>query len=156
RTATSGVATAPESRPVIDAGCTAAQAASRRIAAPGRLWQGQEGCAPGDRAAMSLAQAVELHRQGRRAEGETLDERAPGASPHDLQCCFLLGMCLLEQGNLAEGEARMRQVLAAAPHHAGAHHALGKLQALRGEIAAAEHSYRTALAGTAAPIDSCI
>jgi len=105
---------------------------------------------------MSLAQAVELHRQGRRAEAQTLYERTLAASPHDLQCRFLLGMCLLELGNLAAGEARMRQVLAAAPHHAGAHHALGKLQALRGEIAAAEHSYRTALAGTAAPIDSCI
>jgi len=105
---------------------------------------------------MSVAQAVELHRQGRRAEAQTLYERALAAAPHDPQCRFLLGMCLLEQGKLAEGEARIREVLAAAPRHGGAHHALGKLRALRGESSAAEHSYRQALEGIAAPIDSYI
>lgn len=105
---------------------------------------------------MSLTQAVELHRQGRRAEAQTLYEQALAANPHDPQCRFLLGMCLLERGRLAEGEARMQQVLAAVPHHGGALHALGKLQALRGDTAAAEESYRQALAGITAPIDSYV
>ena len=64
---------------------------------------------------MSLAQAVELHRQGRRAEAQMLYERALTASPHGPQCRFLLGLCLLEQGKIAEGEACMRQVLVAVP-----------------------------------------
>jgi protein O-GlcNAc transferase len=105
---------------------------------------------------MSLAQAVELHRQGRRADAQVLYEQALAANPHDQQCRFLLGMCLLEAGRLAEGEMRMRQVLAAVPRHGGAHHALGKLQALRGDGAAAEQCYRQALAGIAAPIDSYV
>jgi predicted O-linked N-acetylglucosamine transferase (SPINDLY family) len=94
---------------------------------------------------MSLAQALALHRAGRRREARALYERALRQRPDDLQARFAYGLCLLEDGNLADGIAAMRLLVAARPDHAGAHQALGKALALGGDAAAAEAHLRRAV-----------
>lgn len=95
---------------------------------------------------MTLAQALALHRAGRRREARPLYERALDQHPGDAQARFAYGLCLLEEGALAEGVAAMRRLLQAAPDHAGAHQALGKALAMGGDAASAETHLRRAVA----------
>jgi predicted O-linked N-acetylglucosamine transferase (SPINDLY family) len=85
-----------------------------------------------------LAQAMALHRAGRRTEAEPLYRRAAAAHPKDARYLYLLGLCLLEQGKQEEGAKVMADTVRIAPRHAGAHYALGRALAQAGEDAAAK------------------
>jgi predicted O-linked N-acetylglucosamine transferase (SPINDLY family) len=92
-----------------------------------------------------LAQALALHRAGRRREARPLYERALRQHPADAEAQFAYGLCLLEEGDLKGGIAVMRRLLEAKPAHAGGHQALGKALAMSGDRRAAETHLRRAL-----------
>ena len=94
---------------------------------------------------MSLAQALTLHRAGRRREARALYESALKQNPRDQQAQFAYGLCLLEEGALPEGIGAMRRLLKAHPDHAGGHQALGKALAMTDDSAAAEPHLRRAV-----------
>ncbi len=94
---------------------------------------------------MTLAQAIALHRAGRRREAQPLYERALRDRPDDPHTLFAYGLCLLEQGSLTEGIRAMRRLARVDPRHAGAQQALGKALALSGDAAGAEAHLRRAV-----------
>lgn len=100
---------------------------------------------------MSLAQALALHRAGRRREARVLYERALNRHPEHAQARFAYGLCLLEEGALPEGIGAMRHLLKAQPDHAGAHQALGKALGMIGDGAAEAHLRRAVELAPGAP-----
>ncbi len=94
---------------------------------------------------MTLAQAIALHRAGRRREAQPLYERALRDRPDDRDTLFAYGLCLLEQGALEPGIRAMHRLARLDPRHAGAQQALGKALALNGDVAGAEAHLRRAV-----------
>ncbi|MCC7047895.1 MAG: tetratricopeptide repeat protein [Alphaproteobacteria bacterium] len=100
---------------------------------------------------MSLAQALALHRAGRRREACALYERALDRHPEDARARFAYGLCLLEEGALPEGIGVIRHLLKAHPDHAGGHQALGKALGMIGDGAAETHLRRAVELAPGAP-----
>jgi protein O-GlcNAc transferase len=94
---------------------------------------------------VSLAQAISLHRAGRRREAQTLYERALRDRPDDPATLFAYGLCLLEQGALPAGIGAMRRLARVDPRHAGAQQALGKALAMSGDAGGGEQHLRRAV-----------
>ncbi len=83
----------------------------------------------------ALAQAEELRRAGRPAEGVALLLDALRYGEAKAQVLFRLGNLYFEQGDLARAEHAYRRATEEDPRHASAHHNLGVVYRRQGRIA---------------------